>query len=105
MSALRSVDFKVFGRVQGVFFRKHTKDQADKLKIVGWCKNEPDLTVTGVVQGGSSQIDIMMNWLEKTGSPQSRIDSCSFSNDRNVDKTEFSEFTIRRKKNKNGIRE
>ncbi|XP_063676472.1 acylphosphatase-2-like [Bolinopsis microptera] len=98
MSNYRSIDFKVFGRVQGVFFRKFTKEQADKLKLVGWCKNEPDKTVIGVAQGLSPAIDTMKSWLNKTGSPQSRIDSCSFSNDRSVEKMEFGEFAIRRKR-------
>ena len=45
--SLRSVDFKVFGKVQRVFFRKCTKEMADSLGVVGWCKNLPDSTVTG----------------------------------------------------------
>ena len=45
----------------------------------------------------------MMKWLEKTGSPQSRIDSCNFSNDRIVEKLDYEEFTIRRKKKWRGV--
>ena len=45
--SLRSVEFKVFGKVQRVFFRKCTKEKADSLGLVGWCKNLPDSTVTG----------------------------------------------------------
>ena len=57
----------------------------------------------GVAQGASAQIDTMMKWLEKTGSPQSRIDSCNFSNDRIVEKLDYEEFTIRRKKKWQGV--
>jgi hypothetical protein len=36
---LLSSNFEVFGKVQGVFFRKHTKIAADRLHLVGWCEN------------------------------------------------------------------
>ena len=31
----------ISGKVQGVFFRKHTKQKATELKINGWVKNTP----------------------------------------------------------------
>ena len=39
MSGLVSVDYEVFGRVQGVFFRKYTAKQANALKLNGWIMN------------------------------------------------------------------
>lgn len=44
-----SVDFEVFGKVQKVFFRKHTKNKADELGLVGWVKNTKQDTVIGQV--------------------------------------------------------
>ena len=35
-----SLDYEVFGKVQGVFFRKHTKTTADTLGVSGWVRNQ-----------------------------------------------------------------
>ena len=37
--ALVAVEFEVFGRVQGVFFRKFTNEKALSLGLRGWVKN------------------------------------------------------------------
>ena len=42
-----SINFKVHGKVQGVFFRNHTVSRATELGLVGWVRNERDLTVVG----------------------------------------------------------
>merc|ERR1712096_516102 len=78
---LLSVDFEVFGKVQGVFFRKFTQKQARSLGLVGWVKNTRTSTVVGVVEGAAEE---MVVWLRDTGSPQSRIDRAVFSNRRSV---------------------
>ena len=38
----RNVKVLVYGRVQGVYFRYHTKLMADSLGLCGWVKNCPD---------------------------------------------------------------
>ncbi|WAR19247.1 ACYP1-like protein [Mya arenaria] len=53
---LTSVDFEIFGLVQGVFFRKHTQIQAKALGLVGWCLNTRHNTVQGQVQGPNAKI-------------------------------------------------
>ena len=35
--------FEVFGKVQGVFFRKYTKAQAQALGVTGWCRNTAEV--------------------------------------------------------------
>ncbi|MEO8802998.1 MAG: acylphosphatase, partial [Rudaea sp.] len=37
--------FIISGRVQGVFFRASTREQAQRLKLGGYAKNSPDGTV------------------------------------------------------------
>lgn len=59
---LKTVDFRVKGKVQGVFFRVFTRDTAQQLGVVGWVKNDPvcvlhpsfcvSLTEIAMVQGG-----------------------------------------------------
>ena len=42
---------KIFGKVQGVFFRQSTKVMADKLGVNGWVKNCEDETVEALFIG------------------------------------------------------
>ncbi|XP_063534691.1 acylphosphatase-2-like [Cydia strobilella] len=94
--ALKSSDFEVFGRVQGVFFRKYTKEQADKLGLRGWCKNTSQGTVLGHMQGPPDKVDFMMHWLKTVGSPSSQIDKAEFRNPQDIDQYTFDNFTIRK---------
>ncbi|XP_064622439.1 acylphosphatase-1-like [Lineus longissimus] len=95
-SALISVDYEVFGKVQGVFFRKHTKKTADLCGLVGWVFNTENRTVTGTVQGKRDKVMSMKTWLKTKGSPKSRIDKCVFKNERDITKLEFNEFKIKK---------
>jgi len=64
----------VHGRVQGVFFRDYTKQQAEQLDLNGWVRNLADRTVEVVFEGESDKVAAMMKWL-KTGSPLSAVTS------------------------------
>ncbi|KAG6445259.1 hypothetical protein O3G_MSEX003824 [Manduca sexta] len=90
----KAVDFEVFGRVQGVFFRKYTKDQAEKLGLRGWCKNTSQGTVQGQMQGPPDKVETMINWLKTTGSPSSRIDKAEFKNQKEISEYTFDNFSI-----------
>uniref|UniRef100_A0A4X2LAD1 Acylphosphatase n=1 Tax=Vombatus ursinus TaxID=29139 RepID=A0A4X2LAD1_VOMUR len=54
---LKSVDYEVFGRVQGVCFRMYTEDEAKKMGVVGWVKNTRQGTVKGQVQGPEDKVN------------------------------------------------
>ncbi|XP_059263782.1 acylphosphatase-2 isoform X1 [Mustela nigripes] len=54
---LKTVDYEVFGRVQGVCFRMYTEGEAKKIGVVGWVKNTSKGTVTGQVQGPEEKVD------------------------------------------------
>ena len=76
---MRRYRFKVSGRVQGVFFRKFTKQKADELGVTGWCRNTSDgESVEGEIEGTEFKIQDMMTWLRKEGSPQSVIGGSVF---------------------------
>eukprot|EP00162_Nutomonas_longa_P003003 comp13665_c0_seq1/m.19132 comp13665_c0_seq1/g.19132 ORF comp13665_c0_seq1/g.19132 comp13665_c0_seq1/m.19132 type:complete len:100 (-) comp13665_c0_seq1:43-342(-) len=92
---LLSVFFRIEGKVQGVFFRKHTALKAVSLGLVGWVKNEDDGSVQGEVQGVRTKIEAMRKWLRTEGSPKSRIDKAVFQN-RAIDALEYEEFSVRR---------
>ncbi|XP_054469873.1 acylphosphatase-1 [Anoplopoma fimbria] len=91
---LLSVDYEVFGRVQGVFFRKYTQAQGRKLGLVGWVQNTDAGSVQGQLQGPRSQVKEMQEWLKSTGSPKSRITKAEFKNEKKIDGLEHSSFNI-----------
>lgn len=68
--------FRVTGKVQGVFFRKYTQMEANRLQVTGWIANQPDGSVTGKIEGLPEQIASMVEWLRSTGSPKSVISAC-----------------------------
>lgn len=90
-----SVDFEVFGEVQGVFFRKHTAINAKKHNCVGWVMNTKRGTVQGVVQGMKRDVESMKHWLENIGSPHSTVEKAVFSNERQIDSYEYKDFSVR----------
>lgn len=92
-----SVEFEVEGKVQGVFFRKHTKQNAEKHHITGWVQNTMYGTVIGVLEGPAANVTQMKQWLRTKGSPRSRIDKCSFKNEKHVERRQFKLFEIIRK--------
>ena len=92
-----SVDFEVKGKVQGVFFRKFTKQEADKLKLNGWVENQADKnTVKGTIIGPEKSISAMKLWLKTKGSPKSTIASATFTNEQAVKDFKYTEFDIKR---------
>jgi acylphosphatase len=49
----------VEGRVQGVFFRAFTRDEAVRLGLSGWVRNRPNGSVEAVVEGEKSAVGKM----------------------------------------------
>ncbi|OQV17836.1 putative Acylphosphatase-1 [Hypsibius exemplaris] len=94
-TAIYSTDFEVQGTVQGVFFRKYTQKRATELGLVGWVRNDESGSVVGHLQGSRPALDAMKDWLQRTGSPQSRITKCTFTAENKLDKAQFSDFQVR----------
>ncbi len=70
---MKQVRIQVTGKVQGVWFRVHTRDQAKALGLTGWVKNEPNGSVSIVACGPDSQIQLLIEWAHR-GAPLSRVD-------------------------------
>ncbi len=62
----------VQGRVQGVFFRAYTKEEADRLGLVGWVRNRHDGEVEALIEGEAAAVDRMLDWLHQ-GSPMANV--------------------------------
>lgn len=67
------VHILISGKVQGVFYRAYTKEEADKLGLTGWVKNRDDGKVEAVFVGDKNRIEKMVNWCWK-GSPGAVVD-------------------------------
>jgi acylphosphatase len=60
------------GDVQGVNYRYFAKKEAIKLGLTGWVKNEPDGTVSALIQGDTEKAQVFVDWA-KGGSPMATV--------------------------------
>ena len=52
----------VHGRVQGVFFRDSTKEEAERRGVGGWVTNRDDGSVEAVFEGGPDAVQAMVDF-------------------------------------------
>ncbi len=64
----------ISGRVQGVFFRASTVDEAVARGVDGWVRNSSDGRVEAVCEGEKSAVEAMIAWCRK-GPPAARVSS------------------------------
>lgn len=62
---LKKVNIKIYGRIQGVFFRQQSKEQAKKFNLFGFAKNEKDGSVTIELEGEDNDILEFIKWAKK----------------------------------------
>ena len=86
---MRILKARVYGKVQGVWFRKYTLDYANRFGIVGTVKNLPDGTV--LVHAMGKNLEEFKKYL-KIGPPDSDVNNIDYSWD--TSKIEFSDFKI-----------
>lgn len=55
----------VTGRVQGVFFRSKTRNEAKKYGVNGWVRNLPDGRVEAVFEGRKEDVDKLIDFAGK----------------------------------------
>lgn len=68
----QSVKCWVSGKVQGVFFRRATRQYALSLGLVGWARNLPDGRVEVVASGEKAQVQSLCDWLQ-VGPPHAQV--------------------------------
>jgi acylphosphatase len=89
----RCVRAVVSGKVQGVYFRAFTLEEAARLNLSGWVRNLPSGEVETLICGPSVAVDLLLDWLA-TGSPHSRVDHITVE-ELNYPDPAFPGFTIR----------
>ena len=55
----------VSGRVQGVFFRQTTQQQAESHGVTGWVKNSPDGRIEAVFEGEEDAVRALVAFCKK----------------------------------------
>ena len=55
--------FLVSGRVQGVWFRASTKQQAEQVNVCGYAKNLQNGSVEVLLQGMTADVQAVAHWL------------------------------------------
>ncbi len=68
---------RVYGRVQGVFFRAYTREKADELGVTGYVRNLPDGSVEAVIEGDREKVDKLIEWMHQ-GPPLARVDKVEY---------------------------
>ncbi|MDX0520226.1 acylphosphatase [Sinorhizobium medicae] len=56
----RAALVRITGRVQGVCFRDWTREEAEKLRLDGWVRNESDGSVTALIAGPDGAVSRML---------------------------------------------
>ena len=82
---------RIFGRVQGVFFRQWAVNQARSLGISGWVRNAPDGTVEAHLSGDEAAVAKMIAAMHQ-GPSQARVEDVSVDN---VEPEDISGFSVR----------
>jgi len=63
----------VSGRVQGVFYRATTREQARERGVDGWVRNLDDGRVEAVFEGPADAVEAMVEWCHE-GSSRAHVD-------------------------------
>ncbi len=87
------IHFKVYGRVQGVFYRASTVERARALGLTGWVKNCPDGSVEGIAEGPRRALEELILWCGR-GPPGARVSRVETRWD--AARNGFTAFTIER---------
>lgn len=67
-----AIKIYVSGQVQGVFFRRYIKEEADKLGLKGYVRNLEDGRVELFLEGNNEKVDKMIE-ITKKGSIYSQV--------------------------------
>ncbi|HYE59782.1 MAG TPA: acylphosphatase [Candidatus Kapabacteria bacterium] len=71
---MKAMFLHIIGHVQGVFFRQGVKDEANRLGLTGWVRNEHDGSVT-VYAEGEEHILRLLNAYCYHGPPGAKVET------------------------------
>ena len=89
---MNQVSMRIYGKVQGVFFRASTQAKARELGLTGWVKNEADGSVSAVAQGEDKAVQALVEWCHK-GPQQAEVERVEIEAHEPGDWTDFDILT------------
>lgn len=91
MSEKMCLKFLISGKVQGVWFRASTQEEAQSLGLTGWARNLPDGRVEVLACGERDKLEKLQAWLHK-GPPLAKVTEVTFEE---LEWQEFDRFGVR----------
>lgn len=88
--SMKRYKIKVIGKVQGVFFRDTARQEAEKLGLTGFARNEPDGSVHIEVEGDEKSLKTFLNWCSQ-GPDEALVEHLEFTE---IAVTGHKDFTI-----------
>ena len=73
LMGLKQIQIRVFGRVQGVFFRASAQREAKRLGLTGWVRNRKDSSIEMFAEGEETGIKDLIAW-SQTGPSAARVE-------------------------------
>jgi acylphosphatase len=89
---MKRVRIKIYGLVQGVFFRANIRRKAEQLGIGGWVRNNPDGSVEAIFEGEDEKVEQMIRFC-KRGPPGAMVEKVEVEEEEY--KGEFEDFSVR----------
>ena len=84
------LNIKIYGRVQGVFFRHSARKEAEKIGITGFARNDPDGSVYIETEGEKENLEKFLAWCRQ-GPPLAKVEKVDFEFDKTLQN--FTDFT------------
>ncbi|WP_303312147.1 acylphosphatase [Hymenobacter sp. BT730] len=84
--------FRIYGQVQGVFYRQSSQQEARRLGLTGFARNNSDSTVTIEAEGPAEALDALERWCRK-GPPAAQVERVEVAPGQLQG---YTEFTVRR---------
>jgi protein-L-isoaspartate(D-aspartate) O-methyltransferase len=90
--AMKAVDVRVHGVVQGVYYRASARAEGTRLGLRGWVRNVPGGGVALRLQGSPAAVAVMLDWC-RVGPPAAQVDWLDVSDA--VPEETMSDFEVR----------
>ncbi len=94
---MRHTHWKVYGRVQGVGFRKAAEREGQRLGLKGWVRNLEDVGVEILAQGEPQVVQILVDW-SRRGPAFAQVETLEIVSESTLegDQVEAATFVTRR---------
>jgi acylphosphatase len=77
---MKHYTIRVYGKVQGVFFRASSQEKAAELGLKGWVKNEADGSVLIEAEGTEDKLQNFISWCRK-GPAKASVEKVEYAED------------------------